>query len=81
MTKIMMTAVALASFAAAPLLAQDAPMVEDADGNGTFSMEEIQAAYPDLTEETFLQIDTSADGEVDTTEWEAAVGAGLLTAG
>ena len=56
-------------------------MVEDTDGNGTFSMEEMQVAYPDITEEIFTEIDTSADGEVDTAEWEAAVGAGLLTSG
>ncbi|MBS8227803.1 EF-hand domain-containing protein [Vannielia litorea] len=81
MTKITMTAAALAALLAAPLAAQDAPMVEDTDGNGTFSMEEMQVAYPDITEEIFTEIDTSADGEVDTAEWEAAVGAGLLTSG
>ena len=80
MTKITMTASAIALLIAAPLAAQDAAMVEDTDGNGTFSMEEMLVAYPELTEEQFAEIDTSADGEVDATEWEAAVGAGLLTA-
>ncbi|MDF1873591.1 EF-hand domain-containing protein [Vannielia sp.] len=76
-----LTLTAFAVFLAGPLVAQDAPMVEDSDGNGTYSMEEMTAAMPDLTPEVFAQIDTSADGEVDATEWEAAVAAGLITAG
>ena len=50
--------------------------VMDDDGNGTFSMEELQAAYPDLTEE----IDSNADGAIDAVELAAAEASGLLTA-
>ncbi|MEZ5715651.1 MAG: EF-hand domain-containing protein [Paracoccaceae bacterium] len=52
--------------------------VEDSDGNGTYSMEEMAAAYPDLTEEQFAQIDANADGEVDADELAAAVAAGTI---
>ena len=54
--------------------------VMDDDGNGTFSMEEMQAAYPDLTEETFAEIDSNADGAIDAVELAAAEASGLLTA-
>ena len=47
--------------------------------NGTWSMEELQATYPNLSEETFAAMDTSADGQIDAAEYEAAMGANLLT--
>ena len=53
-------------------------MIEDADGNGTYSMDEMKVAYPDLTEEQFTAIDTSGDGEVDMDELAAAREAGTI---
>ena len=32
--------------------------VEDTDGNGTYSMEELMVAYPDLTEDVYGEVDT-----------------------
>ena len=55
--------------------------VEDTDGNGTYSIEEIQAAYPDVTEDTFAIVDVNGDGAVDADELAAAENAGLLKAG
>ena len=52
--------------------------VTDADGNGSFSMEEMMAAYPDLTEELFGEIDMNDDGEIDADELAAAQAAGQL---
>jgi hypothetical protein len=73
-------AVALAAISGAAI-AQDAPMVEDTDGNGTYSMEELITVYPDLTNEVFVSIDANADGAVDSDELATAVDAGTLTAG
>lgn len=70
------TLAALFGLGAAAAMAQ----VVDEDGNGTFSMEEMQAAYPDLTEETFAEIDSNADGAIDADELAAAEAAGLLPA-
>lgn len=53
--------------------------VEDTDGNGVYSMDELQAAYPSLTEEVFAQVDVNADGTVDADELSAAVDAGVLS--
>ena len=50
----------------------------DADGNGTYSYNELIAAFPTLTEETFLTIDTNADGAVDDNELTLARDAGLF---
>ncbi|MGB3314460.1 MAG: EF-hand domain-containing protein [Albidovulum sp.] len=50
----------------------------DADGSGALSLEELQVAYPSATEDTFVTIDTNADGAVDEAELTAAVEAGTL---
>ncbi|MFT6457041.1 MAG: hypothetical protein ACJARR_002768 [Pseudophaeobacter arcticus] len=77
MTKISLTAVAFAALIAAPLAAQ---VAVDADGNGSFSLEELQAAFPDLSAEAFAQIDTNEDGSADLVEVQAAKEAGILPA-
>ena len=73
--------VALAALVASPLAAQALTAEQDVDGNGTYSIEELQAAFPELTAEAFAQIDVNADGEADMTEVEAAQAAGLLPKG
>jgi len=79
MTRITTSLAFATALLAAPAIAQVAASdIADVDGNGLWSMEELQAAYPDLTEETFAQIDTSGDGQVDMAEYDAAVAAGLL---
>jgi hypothetical protein len=68
--------------AALPALAQDAaaPEIADTDGNGTWSLAELQVAYPDMTEESFTTIDANTDGAVDQAELAAAMADGLLPA-
>lgn len=72
---------ALAALIASPLAAQALTAEQDVDGNGTYSMEELQAAFPELSAEAFSQIDVNADGEADMAELEAAQQAGLLNEG
>lgn len=55
-------------------------VVTDVDGNGTYSMEELVAAYPDLTAEAFTAADTNADGAIDADELAAAIEAGTIPA-
>lgn len=74
-----MTAAALTILAAAPVAALELGVQADVDGNGTYSLQELQVAYPELTEETFAAIDANADGEADADEVKAAVDAGVLT--
>jgi hypothetical protein len=47
----------------------------DADVSGGLSWTEVQAAWPDLTEDDFTAADTDADGELNEDEYTA------LTAG
>lgn len=72
---ILLAPVALASaaFAQATL-----PEGTDADGNGTWSLAELQAVWTDLTEDGFKGIDANADGEVDAAELQAALDAGVI---
>lgn len=71
---------AVLGLAVAPVaaLAQDMPEIADTDGNGTWSLTELQAAYPTLDETGFASIDVNADGGVDGDELAKAMADGLL---
>ncbi|MGB3278498.1 MAG: EF-hand domain-containing protein [Pseudorhodobacter sp.] len=69
---------AISAFAVAQANAQT--VITDTDGNGVYSMEELVAAYPELTEENFKAADTNADGAVDADELAAAIEAGHIPA-
>ncbi len=75
MNKFVLALGAVAAFAAA---ANAQTVVTDTDGNGTFSIEELTAAYPDMTAELFATVDANADGAVDADELAAAQEAGTL---
>lgn len=52
--------------------------IEDADGNGSYSMDEMMVSYPDLTESDFAELDADASGELTDDELLAAVEKGIL---
>ena len=52
--------------------------VEDTDGDGSYSMEELMVAYPDLTEDVFAEVDSDGDGMVSSDELTAAQEAEIL---
>lgn len=66
----------LASFLSLPAAAL--PVGLDTDGDGLASLTELQTKYPDITSESFAEIDTDADGFVNDEEMVAAVEAKLL---
>jgi hypothetical protein len=70
MKKLVLTLGALSVFAAAQAFAET--VITDTDGNGTYSMEELVAAFPDLTAEAFGAADANSDGQVDADELKAA---------
>ena len=76
MKKFVLTLAAAAAFFAVQAQAETA--VEDTDGNGTYSMDEMAAVYADLSEDLFAQIDADASGEVSPEELAAAVESGLI---
>ncbi len=73
--EIILTTTATVLALTAPSWAQTAL---DADGDGNVTMEELQAAYPDATADTFAAMDTEADGILSAAEVEAAQDAGTL---
>ena len=54
--------------------------IKDTDGNGTYSLEELTAAFPALTAEVFKAADTTADGQLSADELAAAQKAGTIPA-
>ncbi|WP_323764338.1 EF-hand domain-containing protein [Marinovum sp.] len=62
---------------ASPALAQTD--VVDSDGDGTYSMAELQAAYPEMTAEDFGRADVDQSGDVSPDELTIAIETGLLT--
>lgn len=70
----------LALVAAAGMATAQMSAELDTDADGMLSLPEIQAAMPEITEESFVTLDTSADGMLDADEIAAGVEAGLLPA-
>lgn len=61
-----------------PVMAYAETMIEDSDGDGVYSVEEVTAAYPTVTAELFVEMDANEDGALDAEELAAAVAAGLI---
>lgn len=78
MTRKTMALAASLALLTGPALAQGTTLPPDADGNGTWSPEELRAVLPDMTDEGFAAIDTDSDGAVNPDELQAAVAAGLV---
>lgn len=70
---------AITGLVATAAVAQDATSVPDVNGDGAWSMEEVAAAVPDLTAETFAAIDTDANGSLNADELAVAITAGTIT--
>lgn len=52
----------------------------DTNGDRMLTIDEVQAAMPEVTVEVFNAMDTNADGALDADEVEAAQEAGLMPA-
>lgn len=52
----------------------------DTNGDGLLTIDEVQAAMPDVSVDAFNAMDTNADGALDAAEVEAAQEAGLMPA-
>ena len=52
----------------------------DLNGDGVYSMDEMLAILPDMTEDTFVVVDTNEDGLIDEAELAAATEAGIFPA-
>lgn len=75
---IMATSFTTFAILSAPAFAQDADAVIDTDGDGAYNLAEMQAAFPDVTEDIFVAMDANENGTVDVDEFAVAKGAGLI---
>ena len=50
----------------------------DINGDGMLTIDEVKAVMPEVTAESFSEMDTNADGALDAAEVEAAQSAGLM---
>lgn len=76
--KTLSIGVAAAVLVAGPVVAQELDMTLDTNGDGMMSFPEMQAGFPDMTEDMFTLVDTSGDGLLDPQEISDAVAAGLI---
>jgi hypothetical protein len=74
-TAIAATALCLPAFA----MGQSATQA-DANEDGVLSLAEVQAVFPDMTEDQFTTIDINGDGMLEDAEVKAAQEAGLMPA-
>ncbi|THH38903.1 hypothetical protein E4Z66_04920 [Aliishimia ponticola] len=75
------TAAALLLTAGGAFAMSDAAVSADKNGDGMLTIDEIQAAFPDVSTDTFTTIDANADGLLDEAEISAAEEAGILPTG
>lgn len=67
----------LPTFAAAIVLMAGLAHAQDSEAT-SWTQEEFMAAYPELTDEQFDQIDLNDDGVIDPDEYLLAIDAGLI---
>ena len=80
MTKYIAVLIGMGLMANAAIAAGEGVTEIDTNGDGLMTIDEIQAAYPDMDAETFSQIDANGDGAVDDAEMVAAQEQGLMPA-
>ena len=69
----------LALALATPLLALEGPASEaDSNGDGVLSWEEVTAAWPEISSDSFAALDADGDGMLNEAEVAAAVEAGTI---
>ena len=64
MKKLFIALSSVAALSAVPVNAEP----EDSDRNGYYSMEEMMAGFPGMTEEQFTMMDANGDGQIDAPE-------------
>lgn len=67
----------ITSLASAIVLMAGLAHAQDADST-SWTKDEFMAAYPEVTEEVFDQIDLNDDGVIDSDEYLLAIDAGLI---
>lgn len=75
-TKTLIAPFALLTALVVPAFAQDAAI--DINGDGMYSLPELQAVMPEMSEDDFVVLDTSGDGVLDADEIAVGVTAGML---
>ena len=68
----------LAAVMAVSAVQASAATVEDTDGNGSYSLDEMLVSYPELTDGDFAEMDADESGDISEDELTAAMENGVL---
>ena len=63
-----------------PVLAMGQSATIDANGDGMLTLDEVQAVYPEVTSDMFMEMDGDGDGLLNAEEVAAAQDAGTMPA-
>lgn len=61
-----------------PAFADEIPTIVDFNGDGMWSMAELQTIFLDITADAFIEADVNLDGVVDRPELSAALSEGVI---
>lgn len=77
----MFTAIAATALCVPAFAMGQSAVQADANEDGMLSLEEVQAVFPDMTEDQFVTVDLNGDGMLEDAEVKAGQEAGLMPAG
>ena len=78
MTHSIILVLALGALANSAITFGEYAIEVDSNGDGLMTIDEVQAVFPDVSAETFAQVDTNKDGALDDAEMVAGQEQGLI---
>ena len=78
MTQFILIVLALGALANSAIAMNEAIVEIDRNGDGLMTIDEVQAVFPDVSAETFAELDVNDDGALDDEEMVAGQAQGLI---
>ncbi len=78
MTQFVLIVLALGALANSAITMNETIVEIDRNGDGLMTIDEVQAVFPDVSTETFSELDVNDDGALDDEEMVAGQAQGLI---